>query len=64
LYPKDITDKILQFENGEMDDSELIDFFQEITDSGLVWKLQGSYGRLAHHLLEEGRIHKAKEKHL
>ena len=48
-------DKIIAYENGELDDAEeTIEFFQEIIDSGLVWQLQGHYGRVAISLIEAG----------
>jgi hypothetical protein len=49
-------DKILAYENGEMDDAEFIPFFQELVDSGLAWQLQGSYGRCAESLIENGLV--------
>ena len=50
-------DKILAFENGEMDDEQLIEFFQEMIDTGVVWQLQGVYGRTASMLINEGICH-------
>lgn len=52
----DLVDKIIAFENGDMDDEEVIDFFQELVDSGTVWSLQGSYQRAARRLIEAGLI--------
>ena len=49
-----VVDKIIKYEQGNMDDKETIEFFQELIDSGMAWKLQGHYGRTATHLLEEG----------
>jgi len=48
-----MVEKIIKFENGEMNQEETIDFFQEIINSGLVWELQGFYGRQAMELIEE-----------
>ena len=33
--------------------------FQEMIDDGSVWKLQGSYGRMATALIEDGHCHEA-----
>ena len=44
-------DKIIRYENGEMDEAEVIDLFQELIDYGVVFSLQGAYGRVAKALL-------------
>ena len=49
-----LTDSIIKYENGEMEEEKIIIFFQELINSGLCWKLQGHYGRMATHLIEEG----------
>jgi len=54
----DTVDKIMAYESGEMNETEIISFFQELLDSGLCWKLQGHYGRTAKNLLDNGLIHK------
>lgn len=46
--------KIIEFENGEMDEDDVIAMFQEMIDDGSVWSLQGSYGRTATSLIEAG----------
>jgi len=43
----DQLDKMIAYEAGELHFDETIEFFQELIDSGLVWHLQGSYGRAA-----------------
>jgi hypothetical protein len=47
-------DKIMAFESGELDEGDIIELFQELIDSGLAWQLQGSYGRMANALIENG----------
>ena len=49
-------DKIIAYEQGELDEEETLELFQALVDSGLAWKLQGSYGRTATSLLEAGLI--------
>lgn len=48
--------QMIAWENGELDEGETIALFQALTDSGLVWQLQGVYGRTAAALMDEGLI--------
>lgn len=48
--------KIIAYEQGELDQDGIIDLFQTLVDSGMVWQLQGSYGRTAQALIEAGYI--------
>ncbi len=50
----DQVDKIIAFEQGDLDFEATIELFQELIYSGLVWQLQGSYGRTARALIDEG----------
>jgi hypothetical protein len=52
----DCLDKIIAFEQGELEDHEIIAMFQDLLDSETVWQLQGSYGRMAQKLLDTGHI--------
>lgn len=36
------------------DDDEQIEAWQHLIDTGIVWQLQGWYGRTAQRLIEEG----------
>ena len=54
-------DKIMDYENGELDHEEAVKMFQEMIDDQSVWKLQGSYGRVAMMLIEEGFCYMPKE---
>ncbi len=47
-------DKIMAYEQGEMNEEECLDFFQGLIDTGLAWRLQGSYGRTAMSLINSG----------
>ena len=45
---------IIRYENGEMTDDEVIEFFQGLINSGMCWRLQGHYGRTATALINGG----------
>lgn len=45
---------IMSYEDGQLDDQEVIEGFQEMINTGEVWKLQGHYGRMAAALIEKG----------
>ena len=47
-------DKIIAYENGELQSHEIVELFQELIDNGMAWTLQGSYGRMAKYLIEAG----------
>lgn len=50
-------DAMLQWESGTLSDSETIELFQHLVDSGQAWSLQGVYGRTATALIANGEIH-------
>jgi len=50
---------IIEFEQGEMDDDNIIELFQHLVDTGMAWSLQGSYGRMANNLIEAGYVTKS-----
>lgn len=53
----DIVDSIIQYESGEMENTEdLTAFFQELIDSKVIYALQGSYYRTAASLQEAGFV--------
>ena len=45
---------IVDYEAGLLDEEQIIEGFQRLIDSGIVWSLQGSYGRMAKALIENG----------
>lgn len=52
----DFIDGIIAFESGELDEDGIITLFQQLVDSGVAWQLQGSYGRMARALIDEGLV--------
>jgi len=46
--------KIIKYENGKMSEHEVIEFFQELINTGEAWTLQGHYGRIATALIRAG----------
>lgn len=45
---------LLAYELGELSKEESIAMFQDLIDTGMAWQLQGSYGRTAADLIEDG----------
>lgn len=54
---------IAALEAGDLDEEETVQLFQRLIDSGLAWKLQGSYGRQAMALIDAGVCMLGKEGH-
>lgn len=52
----DLVGAIIDFENGDLDDDATIELFQHLVDTGQAWTLQGSYGRAARALIDQGYV--------
>ncbi len=50
------SDQMFDFEAGELGRDDIIQLFQYLVDIGIVWELQGFYGRTAKTLLDAGLI--------
>jgi hypothetical protein len=56
VSPLDLTGSIIAYENGELDEQQVVDLFQMLVDTGLVNQLQGFYGRTARDLIDAGLV--------
>jgi hypothetical protein len=50
-----ITD-LIRYESGEMDQEEVVNFFQDLYDSGVWVQLQGHYQRTMNDLVQAGLV--------
>ena len=51
-----MSNRIFLFENGELEDHEVVELFQDLIETKLIFQLQGSYARIAEDLIEQGLI--------
>jgi hypothetical protein len=58
---KSIADRIVEYEMGDMAEREMLELFQELVDTGMAWRLQGTYGRTAEYLIEQEYIYDKRE---
>lgn len=54
MKAEELTERIIEFEDGEANQERTIELFQYFIDTGIAWQLQGSYGRMAERLIEAG----------
>jgi hypothetical protein len=54
--PFDLVGNIVAFESGELSGDGVLALFSHLVKTGLVWTLQGSYGRSAESLIENGYL--------
>lgn len=54
----DTVGMIMDYEAGEMELPEIVNFFSHLVKTGMAWTLQGSYGRTAMTLIEAGYLTK------
>ena len=52
----ELANMIIEYEEGNMSISNTIKLFSLLIQSGLAWRLQGFYGRMATRLIECGYI--------
>lgn len=56
LTKDEVVTHIMDFEGGTLSLSDTLKLFADLIRTGLAWQLQGSYGRQATHLIENGFI--------
>ncbi len=47
-------ERIMRYEEGDLQGAEVVELFGELIRSGDAWRLQGHYGRTASRLIESG----------
>lgn len=52
----DLTAQIIEYETGEMNEVDVVNFFAHLIRTKLAWQLQGSYGRTANSFIQDGLI--------
>jgi hypothetical protein len=53
---QEIINLMIEFEDGNIDEDNLIKLFQYLVNTGHAWKLQGVYGRTAESLIQAGLV--------
>ena len=51
---QNLTEQIIMYESGDLTESQTHQLFQRLIDSGLIYMLQGHYGRTAEALIADG----------
>jgi hypothetical protein len=49
-----LTDRIIAYENGELNQEETLELFSMLVKNGMAWTLQGHYGRTAMDFINAG----------
>lgn len=52
----DVVGAILAFEDGKLDEDEVVELFQVLVSTGMIGSLQGSYQRMAGDLIRAGLV--------
>lgn len=51
-----LIEKMIRYEQDNLDRDEIVQLFQELLDTGMIFKLQGHYQRTANRLMQVGLI--------
>jgi hypothetical protein len=52
----EIAQQMHLYESGQLDLDQILNLFSVLIQNGMVWTLQGSYGRMARHLIDSGSL--------
>ena len=55
----DTLDMMIDYESGNLSEEDTYTLFQRLVNNGMAWTLQGSYGRVAQCLIEQGLVSEA-----
>ncbi len=50
-------EQLVAYEVGPLSDEDTVELFQNLIDSGLVWRLGSRYSRTAQYFLDSGQCH-------
>jgi hypothetical protein len=54
----DVVDAIMAYEEGSLDEEGVVELYQHLIDTGIIYSLQGFYQRTAADLLKAGLVHR------
>lgn len=54
MFTRPSVDDFIEYEDGQMDEERVVEFFQRLINTGMAWTLQGAYGRAAARMIEAG----------
>lgn len=56
----DVLSAMISWEQGDLSAAATDELFQRLVNTGLAWRLQGAYGRMAQALIDNGNIRPAR----
>lgn len=56
MINNNLAERLFAFESGDLSETDTVQLFQELVNTGLAWQLQGFYGRTAMAMIHDGLI--------